>query len=425
MKIRKQSISNIVGGLLLAFLVMALYKFFFLFDNKLSNVVNGAYGPSTKTLDGVSFLLMLVSIYESSRIKKKKYFGMIFAAEILILISSIMSANNTFFDKWMSYWVLLLLYLALTMWMKDESRIDFFLITMQICAVINNILLIIQASILNMGGSSFLHIYFLESGYWYTYRNGTIRIAENEVLYLLVFCISVAYIKSQNKSGKLVKLLAWMNIITTLVNFFYIDQTRTIIAVSIFVLLINLVASKELTKRQFLLRFCIVFGASLLIGYLWDDITSILHFSTNETSYIARIKGYKFFFNLGLEHPICGVGFSRLLDSNGVNYTDVGIIGTLGQFGFILFAVYIMILIKMARMSMRNKYGAYRVEKSVNLNITFIIVFLSLTTMSFFNSGLLQVLAVSLALLETISDTTCCQRDINVREAHEEKIANA
>ena len=179
MKIKKQSISNIVGGILLILLVIALYKFFFLFDNRLSNIVNGAYGPSTKTLDALSFLLLLVSILESYKIRRKRYFKEILISEFIILIASIASSSSAFFDKWMSYWVLLLVYLALTNWLNTESRIKFFLLVMQVSAVITNILLIVQATILNAGGTSFLHIYFLESGYWYTYKNGMIRITEN------------------------------------------------------------------------------------------------------------------------------------------------------------------------------------------------------------------------------------------------------
>lgn len=404
MKIKKQSISNIVGGILVVLLVIALYKFFFLFDNRLSNIVNGAYGPSTKTLDAFSFLLLLISILESYRIRKKCYFKEILISEFIILIASIASSSSTFFDKWMSYWVLLLVYLALTNWMNNESRIKFFLFVMQASAVITNILLIVQATILNAGGTSFLHIYFLESGYWYTYRNGMIRIAENEVLYLLSFCISVAQIKGWTQNKKIINILAVTNIITTLINFFYVDQTRMIISVSIFVLLFSLFASSKLTKKQFFIRFVAIVGISVLIGSMWNEITSILHFSTTETSYTARVEGYKFFLNLGFEHPLYGVGFSKLLDSNGVNYTDVGIIGTLGQFGLILFILYIIILIKMIQMSARNQNGKSDVYKFISTNVTFIVVFLSLTTMSMFNNGLLQVFAVALALLETISN---------------------
>ena len=389
MKIKKQSISNIVGGILLILLVIALYKFFFLFDNRLSNIVNGAYGPSTKTLDALSFLLLLVSILESYKIRRKRYFKEILISEFIILIASIASSSSAFFDKWMSYWVLLLVYLALTNWLNTESRIKFFLLVMQVSAVITNILLIVQATILNAGGTSFLHIYFLESGYWYTYRNGMIRIAENEVLYLLSFCISVAQIKGWTHNKKIINILAVTNIITT---------------VSIFVLLFSLFASSKLTKKQFFIRFVAIVGISVLIGSMWNEITSILHFSTTETSYTARAEGYKFFLNLGFEHPLYGVGFSRLLDSNGVNYTDVGIIGTLGQFGLILFILYIIILIKMIQMSARNQNGKSDIYKFISTNVTFIVVFLSLTTMSMFSNGLLQVFAVALALLETISN---------------------
>ena len=304
----------------------------------------------------------------------------------------------------MSYWVLLLVYLALTNWLNTENRIKFFLFVMQASAVITNILLIVQAAILNAGGTSFLHIYFLESGYWYTYRNGMIRIAENEVLYLLSFCISVAQIKGWTHNKIIINILAVTNIITTLINFFYVDQTRMIIFVSIFVLLFSLFASSKLTKKQIFIRFVAVVGISVLIGSMWNEITSILHFSTTETSYTARAEGYKFFLNLGFEHPLYGVGFSRLLDSNGVNYTDVGIIGTLGQFGLILFILYIIILIKMIQMSARNQNGKSDIYKFISTNVTFIVVFLSLTTMSMFSNGLLQVFAVALALLETISN---------------------
>lgn len=404
MKVKKQSILNIVGGTLLIFLVVALYKFFFLFDNSLSNIVNGAYGPSTKTLDAISFLLLLVSILESYKVRRKHYFVEILMSEFIILIAAIVSSNSTFFDKWMSYWVLLLVYLALTNWLNTESRINFFLLVMQASAVITNILLIVQATILNTGGTSFLHIYFLESDYWYTYRNGMIRIAENEVLYLLSFCISVAQIKGRTHNKKMINILAVTNIITTLINFFYVDQTRMIISTSIFLLLFNLFASAKLTKKQFFIRFVAIVGISILVGSMWNQITSILHFSTTETSYTARLEGYKFFLNLGFEHPLYGIGFSRLLDSNGVNYTDVGIIGTLGQFGLFLFVLYIIMLVKMIQMSARNQNGKLDTYNYISTNVTFIVVFLSLTTMSMFSNGLLQVFAVALALLETISN---------------------
>ena len=66
--------------------------------------------------------------------------------------------------------------------------------------------------------------------------------------------------------------------------------------------------------------------------------------------------------------------------------------------------LYIIILIKMIQMSVRNQNGKSDIYKFISTNVTFIVVFLSLTTMSMFSNGLLQVFAVALALLETISN---------------------
>lgn len=404
MKIKKQSIENLTGGILLILLVIVLYKFFFLFDDKLSSVVKGAYGPSTKTLDIVAALLILASVLESRKVRRKCYFIEILISEFIILIAAIATAQSDFLDKWMSYWVLPLLYFSLTNWMKNERRIKLFLIAMQVSAVIANILLIAQATIVNTGGTYFLHIYFIESGYWYTYRNGLLRITENDVLYLMSFCVSVAQINGWAQNKKLINALAVVNIITTLINFFYIDQSRMIISVAIFVILFDLFVNKKLTKKQFLIRFAVVVCMSILVGTMWDKIVSVLHFSTKETSFTARAEGYGYFLGLGFQNPLHGVGFSSLLDSNGVNYTDVGIIGTLGQFGLILFMLYVVILVKMIQMSVRNQNRKSNIYKYVSANITFMTVLLSLTTMSMFNYGLLQVFAIALALLEALSN---------------------
>lgn len=404
MKIRKHSTVELVYKILLMFLVVTAYKFFFIFDNKKSGLINGAYGPSTKTLCFVSFLLLLVSCIESTKIRKKRFILEICVAEIIILIAALVSSFDTFFDKWMSYWVLLLLYLALTCALKTESRIKFFINALQICGIITNILLIAQATVMNMGGTSFLHIYFLESGYWFTYRNGLVRIAENEVLYLMTYCVSVSEIR-KNEKYSLVRIMSWVNIGLTLVNFFYVDQTRMIIILALFILLVNVFVRKDLNARQVAFRFFLIIVGCFFVGYMWDEIVGLFHFSTTENSYTARVEGYKYFLKIGFEHPFCGIGFSRLLDSNEVNYTDVGIIGTFGQFGLFLTIAYILILIKMTR-CVKNGMGSEFTEGQYLIrNLAFMTVFLSLSTMSMFNNGLLQVFAISLALIETVYTT--------------------
>ena len=409
MRIRSVAVMSNMEKALLIILVMALYKFFFLFDGHSSLLVNGVYGPSTKTLDAISLLLLMSIVVTSKKIKKSKFFVEILIAETIIIISAIITAPDVFLKKWISYGVLLVLYFSLINYLKNKDQIVFFVTIMQLCGIVTNILLISQAAIMNNGGNPFLHIYFLESGYWYPYRNGMLRITENEVLYLLTYCISVSQIRISVSNKSSLKLIALMNITTTLINFFYVTQTRLIMMMAILILLINVFIRKKLTEKQLFTRFVLIVGASISAGFVYDKIMRGLRFSITENSYIARIEGYKYFLNLGIEHPFMGVGFSDLLDANGINYTDVGIIGTFGQFGVILVFLYVIILIKLVYLTVKNQHGSFRMGRYISINSSFMVVFLSFTTMSMFNNGSLQIFAVVLALIESINRNTKIQ----------------
>ena len=231
--------------------------------------------------------------------------------------------------------------------MNSYRKINFFIKSMEIAGIITNILLIIQASIVNLGGKFFLHIYMVESGYWYVFRNGLLRITENEVLYLIVYCLSIALImRIKEQEHTICKVISIINIVTTLINFLYVDQTRMIITIAIAILFISIFINNEKTKKMILIKFFIIIFISIAIGLMWNEIIQIFHFSTTETSFVARIEGYKYFLNKGIENPFIGIGFDAIC--------------------------------------------------------TMVVWVLSLTTMSMLVYGLLQVFAIVLALIEAI-----------------------
>ena len=405
MKIKKDVFSNFIGYTIEVLLVCALYKFFFLFDNTTSDFINGAYGPSTKTIGLLSVIMILVAVVLPHKKKSPLFLMPIIVCELVIFFAAIITSNS-FLDYFMSYIILILLYIALICWLDSEKKIITFCLLLQIAGVIVNVLLILQATIVNAGGDFFLHIYFVESGYWFVYRNGLLRITENEVLYLLVLCISVSKIKYKKDMNKFTYFVALVHVITTLINFMYVDQTRMIVTISIALIFFNLFLNDKMSKKIFIKRFILLLLLGIVIVFIWDSIISLLHFSLTEKSFVARVEGYKYFFDKGLSNPFWGLGFSHLYDNSSVNYTDVGIVGTFGQFGVILTISYIYIMVKMCKLTNKIKNSFHSNENNICINITAVIIFLSFTTMSMFNYGLLQVFAISLGIVESIY--RCC-----------------
>ena len=115
--------------------------------------------------------------------------------------------------------------------------------------------------------------------------------------------------------------------------------------------------------------------------------------------------GYKYFLNKGIENPFIGIGFdANLLSNSQVNSTDVGIIGTFGQFGLIVTIAYIVMLLKLGILAKKNNCFQQKnlVGSRLSIICTMVVWVLSLTTMSMLVYGLLQVFAIVLALIEAI-----------------------
>lgn len=406
LKVKKSIPISLFNYSIVIMIVVSLYKFFFLFDNTKSNLVNGAYGPSTKTVDFFALILIFSLILFNRKKKVPIFFKEILTIQFIILFAAFFTTKDSVFDKWSSYFVLILVYIALLWWMNSYRKINFFIKSMEIAGIITNILLIIQASIVNLGGKFFLHIYMVESGYWYVFRNGLLRITENEVLYLIVYCLSIALImRIKEQQHTICKVISIINIVTTLINFLYVDQTRMIITIAIAILFISIFINNEKTKKMILIKFFIIIFISIAIGLMWNEIIQIFHFSTTETSFVARIEGYKYFLNKGIENPFIGIGFdANLLSNSQVNSTDVGIIGTFGQFGLIVTIAYIVMLLKLGILAKKNNCFQQKnlVGSRLSIICTMVVWVLSLTTMSMLVYGLLQVFAIVLALIEAI-----------------------
>ncbi len=145
LKVKKSIPISLFNYSIVIMIVVSLYKFFFLFDNTKSNLVNGAYGPSTKTVDFFALILIFSLILFNRKKKVPIFFKEILTIQFIILFAAFFTTKDSVFDKWSSYFVLILVYIALLWWMNSYRKINFFIKSMEIAGIINNILFIIQA----------------------------------------------------------------------------------------------------------------------------------------------------------------------------------------------------------------------------------------------------------------------------------------
>lgn len=360
----------IENGIML-FLAAALYKFAFLFDGKDSLLGNGVYGPSSKMVLFISLLLLLLLILFRKKIKAAKFFVPIFIFEAVILILDLTTGTIGTIDRIIHYVVLPVLYLCVIHFCDSKRRLSYFLLLIEIGSLIICLLLLFQSYAFMAGGKSFLHIYFLESGIWHAFRNDSIRIVENDVMYLLSFCIGVALVRFSEKKG--MKYLSIANCIIISIYEFFVSQTRMFMLAILMVVLASVFFdSGSIRKKQFIHRGLLILIVMVVVVAGWDVIAGRLSFSSSETSIVMRLGGYYFYIITGILNLPFGIGFNKV---SSIYYTaDIGIVGLFAKYGIITTICYLYIIIK----SVKDSRGINdKLLKSINKNIIVLFVFLS------------------------------------------------
>lgn len=386
--------NKLIENGIMCFLVAALYKFAFLLDNKKSLLGNGVYGPSSKTVLFSSLLLLALLILFRNKIKVPKYIFPILIFEAVILILDLTTGTTGTLDEIVYYIVLPILYLCIIHFCNSQQRLSYFLLLIEIGSLVTCLLLLLQVYVLMAGGKNFLHIYFLESGIWHTFRNDSIRIVENDMMYLLSFCIGLALVRFSEK--KYIKYVSLANCIIIFLYEFFVSQTRMLLIVMLIVVMVSVLFVTQLTKKQLIFRGLLTLIGMIVLTRGWDVIASRFSFSSSDNSITARLGGYYFYSIAGFLNLPFGIGFNKL---SSVYYTaDIGIVGLFAKYGIISVICFLYIVFKSIKDTVKINNDS-RLFKNMNKNIIVLVVFLSLFVVML-DVEHIMAFGVGIALLE-------------------------
>lgn len=148
-------------------------------------------------------------------------------------------------------------------------------------------------------------------------------------------------------------------------NFLFVEQSRVYEVVMLFSIGILLFYSTQNLKHKILMIFFILFGIGLYyyFGIIDNFIQTFNVVGENSGSTLARMGGYKYYFNQFIKNPIFGIGFAgeneyyNLVHGNGdfilrgkivrYRYSDVGIAGLLAQTGIFSIIIYVIPIVRM------------------------------------------------------------------------------
>lgn len=386
-----------IRRILLIVLIIALYKFFFLFDRE-SFTGSGVYGSSLITVLLLSICNIFFNIIGKIRVKIPIFTGPIIIIEMMMIIVVIATQDVGAFSRIGWCLTLLMLYLALVFSIKNENDLDFVFFSFQLCTIIVCALLIIQAIVVNLGGNFFLHIHFIESNSWYTFRNDRLRILENENLYLIGYIISLVNLRCNH--SKMRRLISIICIGLSLVYNVYVSQTRMILFSEVMLLVIMYFYKSKLSVKRLVLAVIIIPLAIEGISLIQDYLMNSLVLFVSDKSVTIRLLEYTFFLNAGLEFFPFGVGFRDI----SMNYYagDVGVIGIIGKYGYIVASLVLYIYIKMFR-TMKNEIIKNNDGQKLMLYLIMFNTLFLLILANPLEDGHIHVFAIEMAMVELMS----------------------
>ena len=291
-----------------------------------------------------------------------------------------------------------MIYFAFVYGVNDSKVLDYVFLVFQLCCIVVCSLLVIQTIIVNTGGSYFLHIHFIESGSWYTYRNGRLRILENENIYLFAYIVSLVYLKCD--ISRMRRAVSLVCIIMAITYNMYVSQTRMILISEVLLFVFMLFYKSRLTVKRVVITAIVVPIIIWGLFEIQDILVNALIVSVSDKSVTIRLLEYSYFLKAGYDYFPFGIGYKKI----GILYYfgDVGIVGVIGKYGYLAAAIIIFIYLKMFNMRKKSVISENDGFKLLLYLLIFNILMLLILSNPL-DGGHMQVFAIEMATVECIS----------------------
>lgn len=396
--------------ILLYVILIAAFKCYYLIP------LSGTMGTSandilTSSMAIIAFVAIVLTDRSILIRSKLKNFFITFYIFIFFefIYSAIKYPNESVFEfiKEVSPYFVLLSYFVFLKYIRldNDKIINFVIVSSTVIAAF----FIFQAVLYNVNGMIFLKVYGFQYGkIRFDLRNGNIRLLASD----LVAYSSFLSMGKVFEPGHIMrsKLKYWINITVVIVYELYASQIRSmsiIIIVSLLFVILKYGANKKGYKVLMVLLVFLVFFAisSSIYGYFRDIVLSAINRS--DYSLYHRVDAIKYYFEMAIKHPLTGIGllrddtsvaaYSPIIHGNGSSaygYSDVGLVGVIGKFGFIGGIIYLYPIIWQIK-----QYRRTRSPMAFSILLAFA---LSMLNLSLFDSGRLIVLSLFLAISEGI-----------------------
>ena len=413
---QKRSFVVSITDVLIFILIVAEYRFFFI-PLPLSIAKANTYHNKTIEIILVALLIIFIAKYKLSNFKFK---NQVLLLLLLILINGVYTYfrypgenSKSIIIPTMTY-LLLLLYFPLNQYFKGEGKFYRFLDIFQWCNILACTVTIAQSIIYSINHRIYLQIYeYIVSPTTIASisRSAFLRITYISTPVSIALLFSIIDILIYKRRTK----LNWISTFLGVVHLAVSSQTRMYIAIFVLLFIYTFYfLEQEHKKRSKWLKYFLVTLLVIVIawavdlpGIIKNIIAPIIDgsYATNG-SYFARFDAITYFTKSILQHPIFGLGIIRVEKGSSyyniirgitgyANYTDVGIIGSLAEFGFPIIIVFVSMLIKMKK---QCNYGGMSFVYYQKIILWFII--LSCISLSVLDPQRIIILPIALAVFE-------------------------
>lgn len=398
-----------VLGTLCFILLMINYKFFYLFR------LPGTYAQRTNeipyTIASVVIFVVIIVIYNLNNYKFNFlnfiilfYFFLLVEVFFTLFRYSDEPISNSL--KVIVPFFSLVSYFIYSIFSQDNLKL--FLKMIIIVSSIVGVISIIELYLYMKFGLSIFHVYGFNYGLTddqassINYlRNGRFRLIVNDLVeFSSVISIGCLFGK-QFKN----KIFLIVNIFITVVYTFIVAQIRSVTLFIILIFALIYLLTKKIDKPMIYTFIFICFALALCLLYFFRNEVSML--INAQYSYYHRIDEIVFYFKRFVISPIFGngliLGEKSLYNSQVVtgfdyiapfSYSDVGIVGMVGEFGILGLTIGAYLLIKIVRL--------YRSTRNTIILAIAIMTLFSFINLSLLDAERLPILAIYMAVIDGI-----------------------
>lgn len=329
------------------------------------------------------FILGMIAVLNLAVVQNSEYkkiidkvtpFFIVFIFCLVIeIIYSVIRYSQTFMEVlvcWQPYMYLFLVFPLIYVFLKDKR--EKFIKIIAIIVAIGILLRLVQAVAYN-SNSTVIFPTLMEYGV-VGIRNNKIRLSVTNLGY-----VSTIVIFYQIICKKKAKIGYFLLLISNLVAYVYMSQSRVMLAIIFVTLIIMYLTKEKPSKRQLWVATLLIIACIALVctDYMSDFLNS---FSTESefggNSTLTRVLAIEHYWNSPYRSSIFGMGFindgdylrylilHRTNTSMQAYYSDIGLLGlyfNLGIFGIALYVYFLVRLIKSVKLAVKYDKGFEKV----------------------------------------------------------------